>query len=80
MCARMDPVATLTSIESQAENDYVRSFVSSYAWIGGNDKNGDWRWVNLCIRQWWAKDPVMILRKNPKIIRLSRALTFTSNA
>ena len=47
MCAALDPdgVATLTSIRSQAENDYVFSLISRYTWIGGNDKTveGVWR-------------------------------------
>ena len=40
-----DGVATLTSIRSQAENDYVFSLISRYTWIGGNDKTveGVWR-------------------------------------
>ena len=47
MCTALDPdgVATLTSIRSQAENDYVFSLISRYTWIGGNDKTveGVWR-------------------------------------
>ena len=47
MCMALDPdgVATLTSIRSQAENDYVFSLISRYTWIGGNDKTveGVWR-------------------------------------
>ena len=48
MCTALDPdrVATLTSIRSQAENDYVFSLIDfRYTWIGGNDKavEGVWR-------------------------------------
>ena len=47
ICKALDPdgVATLTSIRSQAENDYVFSLISRYTWIGGNDKTveGVWR-------------------------------------
>ena len=45
----LDPEATLTSIHSQAENDYVTSLRGDgRAWLGGTkDEEGIWRWVNL---------------------------------
>ena len=52
MCVALDPdnKATLTSIRSKEENDYVQSIseVNSY-WLGGNDitEEGVWRWANL---------------------------------
>ena len=48
----LDPEATLTSIQSQEENDYIQSLlVSYYSWIGGSDEaeEGVWRWVNLSV-------------------------------
>ena len=52
-CAKLDPdgVATLTSVRSKEENDYVDSLMVPYTraqWIGGTDKavEGDWRWVD----------------------------------
>ena len=47
MCAALDPdgVATLTSIRSQAENDYVFSFIDgSQFWIGGTDEDVEDEW------------------------------------
>ena len=47
MCVALDPdgVATLTSIRSQAENNFVFSLISYYTWLGGNDRDveGEWR-------------------------------------
>ena len=51
-CASLDPLgeATLTSIRSRKENDYMNNFLhsASIIWIGGTDKDkeGTWRWVN----------------------------------
>ena len=51
MCAALDPdrVATLTSVRSQDENDFIFSLIYYYAnvWIGGTDEEdeGVWRWV-----------------------------------
>ena len=47
-CKALDPdgVATLTSIRSQAENDYVFSLIGSDpSWLSGNDylEEGVWR-------------------------------------
>ena len=37
-CMELDPEATLTSIQSQEENDYIQSLLASYySWIGGSD-------------------------------------------
>ena len=48
-CAALDPdgVATLTSVRSQEENDFVRSLLTNDPWIGGTDEDeeGVWRWV-----------------------------------
>ena len=51
-CAALDPdsKATLTSILSPEENNYVfSSLTDSNVWIGGTDQveEGVWRWVNL---------------------------------
>ena len=48
MCKALDTdkEATLASIRSQAENDFVFSLISStYTWLGGNDEDveGEWR-------------------------------------
>ena len=47
MCAALDPdgVATLTSVRSQAENDFVFSLINDFAWLGGSDEDveGVWR-------------------------------------
>ena len=52
-CAAIDPdsEATLVSVRSQEENDFVLSLISAYSWIGGTDEaaEGVWRWVNLYI-------------------------------
>merc|ERR1712117_66568 len=49
MCAALDPEgkATLTSIRSMEENDYILSLISYVSWIGGTDaaEEGVWRWV-----------------------------------
>ena len=48
-CAALDPdtVATLTSVRSQEENDYIFSLIDggSYTWMGGTDsfEEGVWR-------------------------------------
>ena len=49
MCKELDPKATLTSIGSQQENDYISSMTCT-VWIGGTDEveEGIWRLVNLC--------------------------------
>ena len=49
LCMALDPEATLTSIHSQAENDYVSSLRGDgRAWLGGTkDEEGTWRWVNI---------------------------------
>ena len=53
-CAAIDPdgVATLTSVRSQEENNFLQSLISGYDWIGGTDEavEGVWRWVNLNMR------------------------------
>ena len=53
-CAEIDPdgEATLVSVRSQEENDFVFSLMSGYSWIGGTDEaaEGVWRWVNLYMR------------------------------
>ena len=47
MCAALDTnkEATLASIRSQAENDFVFSLISYTTWLGGNDRDveGEWR-------------------------------------
>ena len=49
-CAALDPdnKATLTSVRSQEENDYILFLIDRTSWIGGTDKDeeGVWRWVN----------------------------------
>ena len=50
-CAALDPdnKATLTSVRSQEENDYIVSLLDGVIyWIGGTDETeeGVWRWVN----------------------------------
>ena len=46
-CMALDPdgVATLTSIRSQAENDYVFSLIEQPSWLSGTDylEEGVWR-------------------------------------
>ena len=46
-CAALDParVATLTSVRSHEENNYVFSLVNDLSWIGGTDEaeEGVWR-------------------------------------
>ena len=45
-CKALDGEATLTSVESRDENDYIQSLLSSTtAWIGGSDEaeEGVWR-------------------------------------
>ena len=46
MCTALDPdkVATLTSIRSQAENNYVFSLLSLGAWVGGTDEDVEDVW------------------------------------
>ena len=46
MCTALDPdkVATLTSIRSQAENNYVFSLLSLGAWVGGTDEDVEGMW------------------------------------
>merc|ERR1712117_897701 len=48
-CAALDPdnKATLTSVQSQEENNYILSLTDDAPWIGGNDKDeeGVWRWA-----------------------------------
>ena len=47
MCAALDPdrAATLTSVRSKKENDFVESLMISNSWIGGTDEvdEGTWR-------------------------------------
>ena len=47
MCAALDPEgkATLTSIRSLEENDYILSLIPYVSWIGGTDaaEEGVWR-------------------------------------
>lgn len=44
----------LTTIRSQADNDYVASILSADAWIGASDAATpeDWRWVNDTLPFW----------------------------
>ena len=46
-CMGLDPdgQATLTSVNSRAENDYIESLLDYYPWIGGTDEaeEGVWR-------------------------------------
>ena len=53
-CAATEPdgVATLTSIHSQEENNFVQSLIDDSYWIGGTDEivEGLWRGVNLKMR------------------------------
>ena len=48
MCKALDQddsVATLTSVRSQEENNYVYSLLVYNSWIGGTDEtDGPWRW------------------------------------
>ena len=49
MCKALDPdtVATLTSVQSQAENDYVFSLINDFvmsSWIGGSDEDEEDVW------------------------------------
>ena len=55
-CMALDPdgQATLASVKSQEESDYIQSLPlpwGYFAWIGGTDEaeEGVWRWVNLCV-------------------------------
>ena len=53
-CMARDPEATLTSVESMEENDYIASLTAPdewQNWLGGTDaaEEGVWRWVNLCV-------------------------------
>ena len=56
MCKALDQddgLATLTSIRSQEENNYIKLLYFGYdPWIGGTDEKdeGVWRWVNLNMR------------------------------
>ena len=44
-CMELDPEATLTSIQSQEENDYIQSLLASYySWIGGSDEAEEGAW------------------------------------
>ena len=61
MCMTLDPdgEATLTSVDSQEENDYIFSLIDFWIWLGGTDEaeEGMWRWVNLkvdCCAGFWA--------------------------
>ena len=46
MCAALDPdgVATLTSIRSKMENDYVQSLINYSTLIGGTDEGEEGTW------------------------------------
>jgi len=46
-CAALDPDATLTSVRSQEENEYVFSLIDNSAWVGANDQAEEsvWRWA-----------------------------------
>ena len=50
-CAALDPegVATLTSVRSREEHNYIRSMIDTWVWIGGTDEaeEATWRWVKL---------------------------------
>ena len=57
-CMALDPdgQATLSSVKTQEENDYIQSLpliFGYYAWLGGTDQAEEdvWRWVNLCVHQ-----------------------------
>ena len=43
----LDAKASLTSVQSEEENDYVQSLLQDLAWTGGSDEDeeGVWRWV-----------------------------------
>ena len=47
-CGDRDPdgVATLASVNSQEENDYIFSLIDDVVWLGGTDEaeEGVWRW------------------------------------
>ena len=49
-CMALDPEgqATLSSVKSQEENEYIHSFGYNL-WLGGTDEaeEGVWRWVNF---------------------------------
>lgn len=53
-CMAIDPdgVATLTSVRSQEENNFLQSLIDTWTWIGSTDEavEGIWRWVNLNTR------------------------------
>ena len=46
-CMALDAKASLTSVQSEEENDYVQTLVQDLAWTGGSDEDeeGVWRWV-----------------------------------
>ena len=60
-CASLDPeggVATLASVRSREENEFIMSLVGDVSghhggWIGGTDEaeEGVWRWVNSQMAQ-----------------------------
>ena len=47
----LDGKATLTSVQSQEENDYLQSLFEDFVWTGGSDaaEEGVWRWVNYSV-------------------------------
>ena len=50
-CMALDGKATLTSVQSQEENDYLQSLFEDFVWTGGSDaaEEGVWRWVNYSL-------------------------------
>ena len=52
-CTEKNPSATLTSIGSSEENDFIKDLCANegirWPWLGGNKIGGVWRWENLRI-------------------------------
>ena len=61
-CMALDSKATLTSIQSQEENDYIQSLFQDFVWTGASDEveEGVWRWVNLGVYEMVAGFKVTI--------------------
>ena len=54
-CMALDSKATLTSVQSQEENDYIQSLFQDFVWTGASDEaeEGVWRWVKLAFFMRW---------------------------